>query len=189
MRDTGDGGPASRLVGEDLPGSGAACRIESGRWFVEQENVRLPRDSLREQCPLSLTTREGIEGPVGKVKKFHSGKRVLHPPAAFLPPRTGRASGMSRPRPHRGDLAHRERKRVGGCGALHDEREILGALHHTGCRPPHASKNLNQGRFPRTVRTSDSRHLTPLDIDIDVLEHRGRTKRETEVPSAYRGGL
>lgn len=123
-----DGDASVAFLGQDGGDAGLGLGVEAGGRLVQEEQVRLLRDPLREQHTLALAAGEGAEPPVGEAGDAESVHALVHDRPVL--------AGESPPRPPMRPTAH-------GHGLPDGDRERVrdfAALHHECCatrvRPP-----------------------------------------------------
>src|SRR5918995_4334816 len=148
------------LVGHGLEDQLARHDVEAGHRLVEQQQVGLLGQALRDEDPLALAARQFVELAPGQVGHAEALERTVDGGSvATVEPRERPLTGVAR---HGHGLPHGDRERTIHVGGLQDEgdgarRAPRGDLQAPVARRHQAGDGAQQGRLARAVG-ADQRH-------------------------------
>jgi hypothetical protein len=175
----------------EQPGEGLlSLDVDAGGGLVQDEEVRLTGERLRDVGALALAARETVNRGLGPLEQANAldrspnGRSVPRPERAKHPsPRY--ASGRHELADRHGRLDPEEsslRQVAKSNTVLEALRRLVEEERLTRCRAFEAEGEADQGGLATTVRAGDADELTQGDVEIDVPEDRRAARvRERQV--------
>ncbi len=153
--------------------------VDAGRRLVEDEQRRLARERLRDECSLLHSARERADRRVGDVLEADAADRLGDEPAIVCVEPADEPA--RRHPPGADDLANGRRRVASDLRALREVperpaareavRRLAVEVRRSRGRPLEPEKDAHERRLAATVRPGDGDELSFAEREVDVLEN------------------